>query len=290
MIVCKSLEIVMKRVLFAGLLCGILGGAGLAAAERGSVTNVDVPGASGTFPLSINDYGDVVGYCKAQGRIHGFTFKNGTFTTVDIPPLPNPVGFVHTIFTGINNRGDVVGYSLREQDLVYRSFIYSRGAFTSLEFPGTKDTIATGINDLGDVVGIINQGSFLYSQGKFSRLPVPGGAVGINNKKQIVGYLSDIDSYQAFIYQDGDLTMIPTVTGPFSNIPWGINDHGDVVLTGDASSRMVIYSKGRLNAVHIPKSPVFFGGINNAGEVVGVYESPEGEHGYVGHPKRGDKD
>jgi probable HAF family extracellular repeat protein len=278
----------MKGILFAGLLCAILGVKGLVAAERGSVTNIDMPGASGTFPLSINDYGDVVGYCKREGRIHGFTFKNGTFSTVDIPPLPNPVGFVHTIITGINNRGDVVGYFVREQEEVYRSFIYSRGVFTSLEFPGTKDTIARGINDLGDVVGIINQGSFLYSKGTFSRLPVPGGAVGINNKGQIVGYYSDIDSYQAFIYQGGQVTLIPSILDNFANIPWGINDHGDVVLTGDASSRMVIYSKGRLNSVHIPKSPVFLGGINNAGEVVGVYQSPEGEHAYVGHFNRGD--
>jgi len=280
----------MKRVLFAGLLCAILGVTGLVAAERGSVTNIDAPGASGTFPLSINDYGEVVGYCEMEGRIHGFTLKNGTFTTLDIPPLPNPVGFVHTIITGINNRGDVVGYYVREQEGVYRSFIYSRGAFTSLEFPGARYTIARGINDLGDVVGIINQGSFLYSEGTFSLLPVAGGAVGINNKRQIVGYYLELDSYQAFIYQDGKFTMIPTVLGTFANIPWGINDHGDVVLTGDDSSRMLIYSKGRLNAAHIPKSPVSFGGINNAGEIVGVYRSSEGEHAYVGHLKLRDDD
>lgn len=280
----------MKRFLFAAVLCAILGVNGLVAGERSSVTNIDVPGAIGTFPLSINDYGDVAGYCEMDGKIHGFTLKNGTFTTLDTPPLPNPVGFVHTIFTGINNRGDVVGYTVSEQERVYRSFIYSRGVFTPLEFPGTKDTLARGINDLGDVVGIINQGSFLYSAGTFSRLPVPGGAVGINNKRQIVGYTSGIDTNQAFIYQDGQLTTIPAVLGTFANIPWGINDHGDVVLTGDDSSRMIIYSKGRLNPVHIPMSPVFLGGINNAGEVVGVYGSPEGTHAYVGHSRQGNSD
>src|SRR5262249_6677820 len=193
-----------------------------------------------------------------------------------------------------NNRGDLVGYYVREG--VERSFIYSRGAFASLEFPGARDTVAMGINDLGDVVGITNQGGFLYSEGAFTLLPGPEEYIlsvepmGINNKGQIVGYYLDAvsDSYQAFIYQDREFTMIPPVRGLFANIPCGINDHGDVVLTGDASSRMVIYSKGRLNAVHMPEFPVGLGGINNSGEFVGVYRSPEGEHAYVGHLKRDD--
>ncbi len=279
----------MKRVLFAGLLCAVIEVTGLVAADNVSVTNIDVPGARSTFPSSINDYGEVAGYYEMEGRILGFILKNGTFTTIDIGP-------VYTIVTGINNRGDVVGYYVREG--VERSFIYSRGAFTSLEFPGARDTVAKGINDLGDVVGITNQGGFLYSEGTFTLLPGPEEHIlsvepmGINNKGQIVGcYLDAVfDSYQAFIYQDRAFTMIPPVRNLFANIPKGINDHGDVVLTADASSRMVIYSKGRLNAVHTPKFPVGLGGINNAGEFVGVYRSPEGEHAYVGHLKGGADD
>jgi uncharacterized membrane protein len=277
----------MKRVLFAGLLCAVLGVTGLVAADNGSVTNIDVPGARGTFPTGINDYGEVAGYYEMEGRILGFMLKNGTFTTIDIGP-------VYTIVTGINNRGDVVGYYVSGE--AERSFIYSRGTFTSLEFPGARDTVANGINDRGDVVGITNQGGFLYSEGTFTLLPGPQEYIlsvepmGINNKGQIVGYYLDavFDGYQAFIYQDREFTMIPPVRSLFANIPRGINDHGDVVLTGDASSRMVLYSKGRLNAVHMPKSPVGLGGINNAGEVVGVYRSPEGEHAFVGHLKSGD--
>jgi probable HAF family extracellular repeat protein len=259
------------------------------AADNGSVTNIDVPGARGTFPTGINDYGEVAGYYEMEGRILGFMLKNGTFTTIDIGP-------VYTIITGINNRGDVVGYYVSGE--AERSFIYSKGALTSLEFPGARDTVAKGINDLGDVVGITNQGGFLYSEGTFTLLPGPAEHIlsvepmGINNKGQIVGYYLDavFDSYQAFIYQDRKFTMIPPVRSLLANIPWGINDHGDVVLSGDTSSRMVIYSKGRLNAVPTPKFPVGLGGINNAGEYVGVYRAPDGEHAYVGHLKRGDDD
>jgi probable HAF family extracellular repeat protein len=281
----------MKRVLFAGLLCVVLGVTGLVGAEDGSITNIDVPGASGTFPLGINDYGEVAGYCELKGIIHGFTHKNGRFTTLDIPPLPNTAGRVYTIITGINNHGDV-GYYVREQEGVHKSFIYSRGVFASIEFPGAKDTVANGINDFGDVVGIINQGSFLYSEGTFSLLPTPRvdigsvEAIGINNKGQIVGYYLDFDDYHAFIYQDGEFTMLPLP----ANIPWGINDHGDVMLSKAFSTSAFFYSKGRLNAVQTPRFPVGLGGINNAGKVVGVYRSPEGEHAYMGHLKRGNDD
>jgi probable HAF family extracellular repeat protein len=292
MMVQISLETDMKRVLFAGLLCAVMGVTGLVAAASGSVTNIDMPGVRHITPFSLNDYGEVVGYYELEGMVHGFMFKNGTFTTLDIPPLPNPAGFVYTIITGINNHGDVVGRYVREQEGEERSFIYSRGTFTSLEFPGSRYTIAEGINDLGDVVGVSSQGSFLYSNGKFSLLPSPdvgyyvsAVAVGINNKGQIVGYYSDLDSYQSFIYQDGEFTMIWNS----ENIPRGINDHGDVTLSGVFSTNSVfLYSKGQLSALHTPGYPLFVGGINNTGEVVGIYGSSDGRHAYVGHLKKGE--
>src|SRR5207249_5247479 len=69
---------------------------------QGSFITVDVPGASSTNALNINNAGEIVGTSRGTGE-HGFFFSQGRFVTIDVP------GALSTQATGINDRGRVVG-------------------------------------------------------------------------------------------------------------------------------------------------------------------------------------
>ena len=72
--------------------------------KHGSLTTIDVPGASSTQPLGINPRGDISGMYSAGGTTHGFLLdKDGSFTSIDVP------GASSTAAQGINPQGDIVG-------------------------------------------------------------------------------------------------------------------------------------------------------------------------------------
>jgi uncharacterized membrane protein len=65
-----------------------------------------VPAAQFTEATDINDEGQIVGnYADGSGVLHGFVLEEGVFTVIDVPADDA----VHTIVSGINNRGQVVG-------------------------------------------------------------------------------------------------------------------------------------------------------------------------------------
>jgi probable HAF family extracellular repeat protein len=83
--------------------------------------------ANGTIPSRINDEGQVVGhYYDSSGNVHGFLYDNGKYTTLD-DPTP---GTTTTVATGINDKGDIVGYFVANGSEY--SFLYSHGHYTTL--------------------------------------------------------------------------------------------------------------------------------------------------------------
>ncbi len=75
--------------------------------NHGVFRTVTAPGASETELLGFNDQGIAVGFDMVNGVTHGIIYntKTGTFTTVD---APNASG--STVFNGINDGGDIVGF------------------------------------------------------------------------------------------------------------------------------------------------------------------------------------
>ena len=150
-----------------------------------------------TGPFKINEQRQVVGvYIDARRKLHGFSWDDGMYTTIDVP------GAKSTSVLGINNRGQMVGFYI-DADGAYHGFLRDkRGAVTTLpQAPGADPmmggTVPTSINDHGQIVGAANdaQGGsrgFLLERGVFTMIDGTAAAaytraVDINNHGQIVG-------------------------------------------------------------------------------------------------------
>jgi hypothetical protein len=87
------------------------------------------------FPFDVNNRRRVVGqYVDTGGAVHGFLWERGRFVTIDVPGAPL------TTAEGINDHGQVVGYSAADPDLTgARGFLLAKGVkgpFTPVSFPG----------------------------------------------------------------------------------------------------------------------------------------------------------
>jgi hypothetical protein len=165
------------------------------------------------------------------------------FTTIDLPNSNGIFGF--TGITGISNDGRLVGdFSNSSGD----AFLLEDGERVSIHCaPKAVDTNLYGINKRGDIAGVCTtptpsgnvHGFLRHKHGKILLLDVPGSdsteALGINDFDQVVGEFRDSRDKQ------------------FHGFIWG---------------------KGRFLRVDVPfRGATLTGvnGVNNVGELVGVY-------------------
>jgi probable HAF family extracellular repeat protein len=128
---------------------------------NGSFTQIDVPGASFTNAIGINDAGQIVGFFgDSTGRDHGFFETGGSFTQIDVPGAGLTEAF------GINNAGQIVGFFSGSTDS--GGFLDTGGSFTQIDVPGAFGTDPSGINNAGQIVG-----SFFDSTGGHGFLATP---------------------------------------------------------------------------------------------------------------------
>jgi hypothetical protein len=162
-----------------------------------------------------------VGIYLGPGYFESFLDTHGKFTTIADPiavtnggPVGSggiPFSGGGTFASGINNKGQIVGYYI---DSVGASngFVDTDGRFTTIDDPLGSDTAVRGINDLGEIVGSYydatrgtpacpnlispcGRDGFLDVNGIFTTIDVPGydytALTGINDKGQIVGFYVD---------------------------------------------------------------------------------------------------
>lgn len=175
--------------------------------HRGDVTTIDAPGAALTQPLGVNDRGDVVGaFIEAgpspdpyayyeTGRLRGFVMRGGSFTPIDFP------GSDATTVTGINDRGQTVGYY--DAGGTRRGFLLSDGRFTTIDQPGSSFTLPSRIDNRGRIVGGY------------------GDPNGVNTR--------------GFLWEDGDYTTIVAPGERTDTVAHDINDRGDIVIPADGT-------------------------------------------------------
>ena len=135
-----------------GALSGnIVDAAGVTHAFSGELT-ITFPGAVNTYGDFVNAAGAVVGsYTDADGMFHGFIrHPDGSFTTIDLPKMPNLVFlFVNTI-TDVG----VIGFRAKAVNDILRSYILlPSGTLYEVQLPGSVITVVRNVNQDGSIIG-----------------------------------------------------------------------------------------------------------------------------------------
>lgn len=201
--------------------------------ENGVVTPVYVNVVGGTIdgPSVLNDAGQVAGtgyFVVGSGyQRHAVLVTNGV--TTDLGVLP---GTTTSWATGINNNGDVVGYSYTTYE-TRRATLWRNGSIIDLGvLPGQSESTAVDINDNGRVVGTSGGRLFTWENGVITDLGTMGAtttttARAINNKGEIVGLAG-----KSFLWSNGVFTDLSAVLGYGGGCdPVDINDAGQIALS-----------------------------------------------------------
>jgi probable HAF family extracellular repeat protein len=206
------------------------------------------------------------------------------YTITDLGTLGGPGSGA----AGLNDRGDVVGWSNRSDGRA-AGFLYSGGVMREVPLR------PTAINDNGDIVGQASNHAALYASGQVTDLgTLPGGAVSsayaINNVGQVTGssLRSGLGSGHdhAFLWTAGAMQDLG-VLAPDYSLGQGINNQGDVVggTTNPASASLhaFLFSGGvmrDLGTLGGRASQAL--GINDAGVIVGTASaSNDAAHPFV---------
>jgi hypothetical protein len=183
--------------------------------NNGFFTTLDPPNSTRSQGGFINAKGQVVGTYRGivktgdtnQTR-HGFIWRNGAFTTFNVPGDDPVLG---TVAFGINDIGEVVGDYVAAGDVNpdgtakhRHGFLRSsKGDFTTFDVPGAVITIGEGINNPGTIVGLYvangNMHGFVLKNSVFTTVDVsdqPTEINSINAKGEIVGFYSDSNGVQ----------------------------------------------------------------------------------------------
>jgi probable HAF family extracellular repeat protein len=155
---------------------------------------------------------------------------------------------------------------------------------------------ALAVNAHGDVAGVTSSPTdpqrrvpFVYHDGVMTAISDnPGWAAGINDAGQVTGVVvpPGLLGGHAFVYQNGVFTDIGTLQG-YSNqpyaVPYAINNSGTIV--GDSNAAAFVYENGTMSIVKRLSARAAYA-INDAGDVVGLIETPRGgsahnDHGFL---------
>jgi hypothetical protein len=98
---------------------------------KGFDTPINVAGARDTYPLGINDNGEIVGYWDGNSvQRHGFyRSMSAQLSTIDVP------GALSTVTLEINNRGQIAGNYEDASGLIH-GFVDTQGKFVNVDVPG----------------------------------------------------------------------------------------------------------------------------------------------------------
>jgi len=203
-------------------------------------------------------------------------------TTYTITDLGTLNGGFYSIGRGINDSGQVTGYSFTAAGDTH-AFLYSGGSMTDLGTLGGTYSYGQGINDSGQVTGY-SQGTgstihaFLYSGGSMTDLGTLGGIYsigqGINDSGQVTGLASTLDGSQhAFLFSRGNMADLGTLGGSTST-GMGINASSQITGTSYTTGGLLdafLYGGGSMIDIGTLGSGSIGKAINSTGQVTGLF-------------------
>ncbi len=267
-----------------------------------TITNLGSFDGPVTFPLSLNNHGEVVGwsYTANHGPAQAFLYRKGRLT--DLGTLGGPISEAMSI----NDRGDIVGISsVAPGSTRVDAFLDHRGHFIDLG-PQSQPFVMAGdvsINAGGTISGLSGPGfdAWILRRGAFIDVGSLAGwgsiARDINNKGQVVGASTTtvhaaaspssppVVTFHAFFDDQWAMNDLGTLGGTNSQAN-SINDRGAIVGysdTADGAVHAFLDRWGRMTDLGT------LGGrnsnaeaINNEGDVVGTAQTGASvSHGYI---------
>jgi uncharacterized membrane protein len=173
----------------------------------GKVTNIDYPGATGTFAYGVNDSREIIGVYADTAQVqHAFILRKGVYKNIDLP------GGVLTVPFSINGFSQVVGeFEDAAGEPVGHGYLQAKnGKFTTYDAPGApaNSTFFISINSFDLILGTWIDGvglnhNFLLSFAGYQTFDLPKSlhatnvsAQTINDFGEIVGYYFDAQQVQ----------------------------------------------------------------------------------------------
>jgi probable HAF family extracellular repeat protein len=265
--------------------------------DNGTLSEIGTFGGRDSFAYAISDVGTITGRAEdARGDFRAFVVSRLTSLT-DLTALDPAFEAPFSTGTGMNARGDVVGYRQRNSDHMAaqtRGFLFSDSALIDLGTFGGEDAVLTAVNDFDHFVGFYSTEShvdyasrraFVVQQGGTAEdIGTLGGRLttptAINNRGRVVGFaqLRGGES-RAFVYESGQLSALGVLAGGRQSFAYGVNEPGDAVGSSEAadgSLHATMYRAGQvidLNTL-IPAGSGWrlteARGINVSGAIVGT--------------------
>jgi hypothetical protein len=260
------------------------------AAQSFTFTTIDVPCSGcpgGVAPLTaiggINPAGDIVGvYRDALNNAHGFLLSGGQFTTIDVPgSLVGVTGNLATTARGISPSVDIVGqftapYNPPQSTTApvdspvfcpkagsaacIKGFLYRRGEFSAVMFPGHPGAIPGRITPDGSMYGCLHDfdtmdSMFSATWSRFGDTSLRAGGGELSDSTQscpnsmhggatpdgniVVGFCVDVDQdvdpdmdltnhTHGYILQNGVLQLYDVPNSTFTAL-WDINPGQEMV-------------------------------------------------------------
>jgi uncharacterized membrane protein len=203
------------------------------------VNGLKDPNDTGNFTraAAVNDEGVIAGGYFGPSSFHGFSLKNGQYTTIDVP------GATNALINGLNNIGMYSGQATNPSTSLSEAFLVAFGNVTFVTYLN-QSTFGQNVNNLGIMIG--NSFDSQGNASSFARLwsgalqpiafpnAVSTSAVSINDLGEIVGSYKDTGGHtHGFLfdplhqhYYSFDLPL----PGVVQTLPGGLNDFG--VITG----------------------------------------------------------
>jgi probable HAF family extracellular repeat protein len=198
------------------------------------------------------------------------------WTIASLGALASPIAF--STAEGINNAGDVVGFSY-----IYDPSINSNRGYAVRWHDGVIENLGEGtafaVNQHGTIAGSVVGGASLWKDGQWTPLGLGGAPFAINKFEAIAGWRLGGQSH-GYLYDNGALFDLGTLGGAESTAT-SLNDRGQVVgyaSVANGHDHAFLWENGAMSDLG-----TLAGGdvsrahdINNHGEVVGEAWEPDG--------------